>query len=180
MVMPGTIPWTVQRLLALPYDGKRHELVHGEHLVTPAPIWLHQELLGRLYVVLAPWVRERGLGVALWSPADLTLAPDTLVQPDLFVVRPDEAEARDWKAVRHLLLAVEVLSPSSSRHDRFTKRRLFQEVGVPEYWIVDPVARAVEVWTPEAKRARIVTDDLRWRVEGAGEDLVIRVVDLFA
>lgn len=179
MAMSGTIPWTVERLLALPYDGKRHELVYGEHLVTPAPSLPHQRVLGRLHLRIAEWVESSGTGIALLSPADLVLAPNTLVQPDLFVVRPDEAEARDWKAVRHLLLAVEVLSPSSARHDRFTKRRFFQQVRVPEYWILDPVARAVEVWTPAAKRARIVADDLRWRPEGAGEDLVISVADLF-
>lgn len=179
MAMPGTIPWTVERLLALPSDGKRHELVHGEHLVTPAPSLGHQRVLGVLFPLLDAFVRRNRLGLVLWSPADLTLAPETLVQPDLFVVRSDEAEARDWKAVRHLLLSVEVLSPSSARHDRFTKRRLFQEVGVPDYWIVDPVARAVEIWRPEATRAQVVTDDLRWRPEGAGEDLVISVADLF-
>ena len=179
MAMPGTNIWTVERLLALPEDGQRHELVHGEHLVTPAPNLGHQWVLRELFLPLDAFVRRNRLGTVLWSPADLTLAPGTLVQPDLFVVRPDEVRAKDWKAVRNLLLAVEALSPSTARQDRFVKRRLYQEVGVPDYWVVDPVVRAVEVWTPEAKRARIVTDELRWRPEGAGEELVIQVPGLF-
>ncbi|MFI5234641.1 MAG: Uma2 family endonuclease [Gemmatimonadales bacterium] len=178
--MSGTIPWTVERLLALPEDGQRHELVHGEHLVTPAPNLGHQWVLRALFLQLDAFVERNRLGTVLWSPADLTLAPGTLVQPDLFVIRPEEAEARNWKAVRNLLLAVEALSPSTARQDRFIKRRLYQEVGVPHYWVVDPVARAIEVWMPEAKRARIVADELRWRPEGAGEELAIRVPDLFA
>jgi len=75
---------------------------------------------------------------------------DTLVQPDLFVVPLGEARTLDWSQMRTLLLAVEVLSPSTARADRFTKRRLYQEVGIPTYWIVDPDARTLEVWTPSA------------------------------
>ena len=56
---------------------------------------------------------------------------DTLVQPDLFVVPLGEARTLDWSQMRTLLLAVEVLSPSTARADRFTKRRLYQEVGIP-------------------------------------------------
>ncbi|MBK7925483.1 MAG: Uma2 family endonuclease [Gemmatimonadetes bacterium] len=52
--------------------------------------------------------------------------------------------------MQHLLLVIEVLSPSTARADRFTKRRRYQEARVPLYWIVDPERAQVEVWTPDA------------------------------
>jgi len=70
------------------------------------------------------------------------------VQLDLFVASLTETRSNDWRAVQTLLLAIEVLSPSSQRADRFTKRRRYQAVGIPLYWVVDPDAWSVGVWTP--------------------------------
>jgi Uma2 family endonuclease len=86
-----------------------------------------------------------------------------LVQPDLFVVTPDEARTFDWSRMQDLLLAIEVLSPSTTRYDRFTKRRLYQEVGIPLYWVVDPDARAVEVWTPAATFPQVEREQIPWK-----------------
>lgn len=180
MPMSRTSPWTVEELLALPEDGRRHELVYGEHLVTPAPQYAHQRILRRLFLRVASWLEGRGLGEPLWSPADLTLTPDSLVQPDFFVVRPDEARAADWKAVRCPLLVVEVLSPGTARRDRFTKRRLYQAVGVPQYWVVDPVGRAIELWTPTARRPAVAREELRWNPGEGNDPLVIPVPALFS
>src|ERR1044071_2514839 len=70
-------------------------------------------------------------GELLASPADISWSEDTLVQPDLFVIHPDEVGAREWSAIKRLLLVVEVASRSTARADRYTKRRLYQEVGDP-------------------------------------------------
>jgi Uma2 family endonuclease len=119
------------------------------------------------------------VGLLLSSPADLSWGPDILVQPDLFVVDLEEARALEWARMQTLLLAVEVLSPSTARYDRFTKRRLYQEVGVARYWIVDPAARFVEVWTPGDRFP--VTEDARvsWHPAGAAAPLVLELTELF-
>jgi len=77
------------------------------------------------------------------------------------------------------LLAVEVVSPSSAKADRVTKRRLYQKRGMGTYWVVGPSARLVEVWHPGDDRPEIVTDVLRWRVTADAEELVIDVQELF-
>jgi hypothetical protein len=74
-----------------------------------------------------------------------------LVQPDVFVV-PAKETAGGCKGVRTLLMAVEVQSPSTARHDRVVKRRIYQEFDVRTYWIVDADARVVEVWHPVDER----------------------------
>ena len=67
---------------------------------------------------------------------------------------------------RALLLAVEILSPTSSRHDRVVKRPAYRR-HVPEYWVVDLDARLVERWAPKDERAELLTETLRWQPPGA-------------
>jgi Uma2 family endonuclease len=71
----------------------------------------------------------------------------------------------DVPPIRQLLLVVEVLSPSSSRHDRVRKRPLYQR-SVPDYWIIDLDARLVEHWAPRDDRPALVTDTLMWQPDG--------------
>jgi Uma2 family endonuclease len=171
--------YTVDEVLAFPDDGNRYELVDGELLVTPAPSMPHQVVLGRLYATLADYLRDRQDVVALFSPADITWDREQLVQPDLFVIPASEVSA-SWKSVRTLLLAVEVVSPSSARGDRLVKRRLYQRQRVATYWVVDPDARLVEVWHPDDERPEIVTDLLRWRAAPGADEVVIELPRLFA
>ena len=87
---------------------------------------------------------------------------------NVFVVEHEEAKAFDWAKVRTLLLAAEVLSLSSRRADRFTKRRLYQEFRVPCYWVVDIDARAVEVWMSDARFPTIERERVVWHSGSAG------------
>jgi hypothetical protein len=82
------------------------------------------------------------------------------VQPDLFVAPLDQVRTLDWRQVKDLLLVIEVLSPSSTRADRFTKRRLYEERRIPVYWVVDGDEGFVEVWTPEAEFPAVERDRL--------------------
>ena len=184
MAMPDLARrYTVDEVLAFPSDGNRYELVHGELLVTPSPRFRHQEILGELYARLHAYLRVHAdKGKVLLSPADITWGSDEdLVQPDVFVVAAAEVTDRDtkWQSIRTLLLAVEVVSPSSSRHDRVTKRRLYQQRGVGTYWVVDANADVVEVWRPEDERPHIVTDVLRWAVADDAAPLEIDLEELF-
>jgi Uma2 family endonuclease len=171
--------YTAEMVRALPDDGKRYEVVHGELLVTPAPRAWHQEIVARIGRRLHAYTRLVGIGHVFHSPADISWSDDTLVQPDVFVVPLGEARTLDWSHMKTLLLAVEVLSPSTARADRFTKRRLYQEVGIPVYWIVDPDARCVEVWTAGATLPTVERDVITWRPEGAGEQLRVEIAQLF-
>ncbi len=179
MGMATPLYHTADMVRALPDDGKRYETVHGELLVTPAPRPWHQEIVARLHVALQDHCAKCGVGHVFSSPADISWGPDILVQPDVFVVPLAQARTLDWAAIRSLLLAVEVLSPSSSRADRFTKRRLYQEMGIPVYWMVDADDGVVEVWTLEATFPVFERERLVWHPEAASEPLVISCAELF-
>lgn len=166
MGMPQTAHhWTPDEVRALPADGNRYEVVAGELLVTPAPRFAHQEAILFLGRVLSEYLERTKAGHVGISPADLTPETGALVQPDAFVVgligghRP-----RDWTDIERLVLAIEVLSPSTARADRTVKRRLYQRAGV-EYWIVDLEARLVERWRPGDERPEIVTEQMEWLPE---------------
>jgi Uma2 family endonuclease len=180
MVMPDTARrYTVDEVLAFPDDGNRYELVDGELLVTPAPSLGHQAVAGQLYAQLLAYLKGyKHLAQVLFSPADITWSNERLVQPDVFVV-PRSEVSRHWTSIHTLLLAVEVVSPSSARSDRLVKRRLYQRQGVATYWVVDPDARLVEVWHPEDDRPEIVTDAVRWRVAPEAEELAIALAEVF-
>jgi Uma2 family endonuclease len=182
MGMPhATLRWTPAMVRALPDDGNRYELIDGMLLVTPSPILLHQRAVSLLARTLDDYVVSRGLGEVLTSPADLTLEPETIVQPDVFVAPlVDGALPRQWTDVRGLLLAVEILSPGSRRHDRVTKRAFYARVGVPEYWIVDLDARVVERWKPGGERPELLDERLAWQPAGTDEPLELDLAALFA
>ena len=173
-------PWTPERVLALPADGNRYECLGGELLVTPAPRVAHVVVESALAVAIAPFVRKHDLGIFCHSPADISLDPFSLVQPDLFVI-PTEIELpiRDWQQVSSLLLVIEVISPRTARHDRAAKRAHYQGAGVPEYWIVDADARLVERWRPDDARPEIVTRTLVWQPRPGGAVLEIELPALF-
>jgi Uma2 family endonuclease len=183
MGMPAlpTTGWTVDMLEALPDDGKRYEIIDGELFVTPAPSFAHQRALGALYRRLYAYLERSTAGEVIFSPADVRTGPRTSVQPDLFVVRgPARLGPHGWPDLRLLLLAVEVVSPSTARADRGAKRQLYQRAGVPEYWIVDLDSRLVERWRPGDERPEILRETIEWRVEGAAEPLVIDLPALLA
>ena len=164
----------------------RYECVYGELVVTPGPAEPHQYAATAMIVRLANYIQAQGLdAVAYVSPADLSWGRDDVtVQPDVFVVPREMVRARrracTWDAIRHLLLAVEVISPSSRRSDRFKKRKLYQDQGVSLYWIVDPEAALVEVWTPDIHFPTIERERVVWHPDGASEPLTIGLAALFA
>jgi Uma2 family endonuclease len=179
MGMAAPTYYTADMVRALPDDGQRYEVVHGELLVTPAPRRPHQRIVTRLVVVLTAYLKGRGLGEVLVSPADISWGPENLVQPDVFVAPLPEVRQDERRSIRTLLLAVEVLSASTARADRFTKRRLYQEVGVPTYWIVDVDRRYVEVWTPEATFPAVEWEAVAWHPVGTAEPLHVSLEELF-
>jgi Uma2 family endonuclease len=182
MGMPQPIAdWTVARVLELPDDGSRYEVVDGELLVTPAPSLTHQVAVQTLCERLKPYVSAHVLGRVLLSPADIEFDERTLLQPDLFVARLVKGRPpKSWKDILSLLLAVEVLSPSTARADRQVKRRRYQRHGVPEYWIVDLDARLVERWRPADDRPEILVERLEWHPSPELPPLDLNLSAMFA
>lgn len=121
-------------------DGRRYELIDGVVFVTPSPSRRHQVAASGLVELLLGL--DRDLRV-LFAPLDVDFAEDTVVQPDVLVVR--RAEFDDESLPVRPLLVVEVLSPSTRGVDALLKRERYQRAGVPSYWLVDPLVPSVTV-----------------------------------
>jgi Uma2 family endonuclease len=180
MGMPNSAKWTAEMVLALPDDGRRHEVVDGELLVTPAPSWRHQHMVGALHARLREWLSVHPVGTVILAPADIVLDQHTLVEPDLFVVPlVDGRKPANWQEAGRLMLVIEILSPSSARADRYLKRYRYQRAGVPEYWIVDLDARLIERWLPDDSRPELMADRIVWQPNTDEPSLEIEIPVLF-
>ena len=170
MAMPALHPrrWTAAEVRKLTADNPlltpRYELVDGELLVTPSPGWPHQRTVKNLLFALETYLRSMQLGEVLSSPSDVELEPEFISQPDLFVLSWAEIRRlmREGFPVYALMLAIEVVSPSSGRHDRVRKRPKYQK-HVQEYWIVDPDARLIERWRGSDERPEICSAQFAWQ-----------------
>jgi Uma2 family endonuclease len=141
----------------LPNDGRRYEIHDGELCVTPSPSLEHQIISMRLVSALLKWVEAHPGGLLLYALLDVILAdrPEetSIVQPDILYLAPDRLGLASHRGIEGPpTLAVEILSPSTRTLDRVTKRRLYARYGVPYLWLVDPDARAVEVFALESDR----------------------------
>jgi Uma2 family endonuclease len=173
--------WTVDDLDDLPDDGNRYEIIDGELLVTPAPSWPHQRAILLLARRLEDYLSAQPVGEVLIAPADVPFSRVRLVQPDVFVIPfVNGRRAQKFEEVGRLLLAAEVLSPSTGRVDRVEKRVVYREEGVAEYWIVDLDARVFERSTPTDARVDIFADQLEWMPSGAAAPFVMDVAEYFA
>ncbi|MFC7326407.1 Uma2 family endonuclease [Marinactinospora rubrisoli] len=140
MSMRETAPWyrplTVDDLERMPDDGNRYELVDGRLDVSPAPVYVHTLVEGRLAIHLGPALVRAGFMILQGLGMNLKGDRDHHRIPDLAVIRADAGEHP--YLTRPPLLAVEVLSPECRDRDRFAKRAEYAEFGVPSYWIIDP------------------------------------------
>lgn len=144
---PSLLKLTYEDYLALPQDGKRHEIIDGEHYVTPSPTSRHQSALGNLHLAIGNYLREHPLGKLFLAPLDVILSNFDVVEPDLLFISNAKLEILTGGYVHGAPdLVVEILSPSTLRHDAITKRRLYGKFGVFEYWLVDPEREQVEVY----------------------------------
>jgi Uma2 family endonuclease len=138
---------TYEEFLALPDDGKHYELIEGELVLNPAPVPRHQWVVANIYFALRMHFENQGGGRAYFSPIDVVLPSENVLEPDIIVLIGDRLSLIGPKNVQGPPnIAVEVLSDGSRRKDEVTKRRLYERYGVDEYWIADPETETVKIY----------------------------------
>jgi Uma2 family endonuclease len=131
--------WDYAAYAAIPYDGKIHEIICGEHFTNDIPNLYHQEVSRHIQFQLYTQIELTELGKVMDAPVDLQLSEHDIVQPDLVVVMRQRKHILTPTKIKGVPdLVIEILSPSNSDHDLKTKRNLYQASGIPEYWIVFP------------------------------------------
>ncbi|MDR0307839.1 MAG: Uma2 family endonuclease [Chitinispirillales bacterium] len=130
-------------------DGKRWELIGGvAYAMAPAPAPGHQSVCVELARQLATFLKGKPCKLFI-APFDVRLNADdgdnTVVQPDLLVVCDrSKIDDKGYRGVPDFI--IEIISPSSTRHDRWVKNNLYKSAGVREYWIIDPNSKTMDVF----------------------------------
>ena len=141
------VPLTYDDYLVMPDDGKRYELIEGELFLCPTPSTRHQTVSRHLQFALMEALEKPGLAQIFDAPTDLVLNRTNVVQPDLIIIGAAKFHLITRRAIEGVPdVAVEILSPSSEDRDRFIKRKLFERLQIPEYWVVDPEASSLTVY----------------------------------
>lgn len=184
MAMPvvARTDWTVEMLDALPDDGRRYELIDGELFVTPAPADVHQYVLVELCARFHAYLSGTSVARVVVSPADVRCGDRTRnrVQPDVFVVRTVDGVRPSYPfAMSDLLVAIDIASPGNPRYDYHTKRLLFLQNGVPEYWVVDPDARNISRWRESDAPGEVLSQTITWHPAVMAGPLEIDIGALF-
>ncbi len=137
---------------ALP-EGFPAQLIEGCLVKEPSPTYEHNSIATCLFLQLGGIVAPELLPM---PPSDVGLGKHDVYQPDIVVLRSVPApNARD---VGIPLLAIEILSPSTERRDRYVKRTKLIEAGTAEVWLIDPKERHIEVWSKAGMR--LASDDI--------------------
>ena len=144
---------TYDDYLLFPDDGKRHELIDGEHYVTPSPNLRHQAISGRLYLLIGTWLRDHPTGQIYFAPLDVIFSRFDVVEPDLLYVSNERAPEILGEYVTGAPdLVIEIGSPSTRQRDETIKRGLYERSGVTEYWVVDPEIDVIRVYRRSGER----------------------------
>lgn len=163
--------FTYEDYVLFPDDGKRHELIEGEHYVTPSPTTRHQRVLGDIFASLRRYLQTRPIGVVYFAPCDVVLSEQDVVQPDLLYISEARAHIVTDKNIQGAPdLVVEIVSESSRRLDELTKRKFYERFGVEEYWIVDPELDTMKIYTRSGdafERARELSKETGDTLESA-------------
>ncbi len=143
----GHLRLTYEDYRLIPDDGKRHELIDGEHVLSPSPNTKHQRIAGVLLTALKNFLREHPLGEIFIAPYDVVLSDFDVVQPDLIFVATAQAAIVTEANIRGIpTLVVEILSEGNRKLDETIKRQRFEHYGIPEYWIIDPALDQVKIY----------------------------------
>lgn len=133
-------------------EDEHIEIINGEAVLMAAPSRVHQEICFEIGRQLGNYLEGKQcraypapFGVRLFEQeGDKPEDVKTIVEPDISVVCDRrKLDKLGCKGAPDLI--IEVLSPSTQRHDQLVKLNLYQRAGVREYWIVDPENRTVRV-----------------------------------
>jgi Uma2 family endonuclease len=144
---PG-VKLTYDDFVLFPDDGKRHELIDGEHYVTPSPNTRHQRILARLHLLIGGWLDVHPIGQAFFAPYDVVFTNVDIVEPDLLYFSNERAAQviTPMHARGAPEIVVEIASRGTRKRDETIKRRLYEREGVSEYWVVDPEVDVIRIY----------------------------------
>ncbi len=140
-------------------DNAWYELINGELVQKQSPTVDHQNIVGNILMAMKSYARKNNLGRVYPAPLDVVLDDENAYQPDVLFIRKDRYHIIDDKekiVIGAPDLIVEVLSKGTARHDKGTKRDIYEMYGVREYWLIDQKSKVVEIYGFEQQRFKLM------------------------
>jgi Uma2 family endonuclease len=152
--------WTYEDYLHLPDDNHRYEIIEGVLYVSETFDADHQTTINKIVYQMKQFVIQNQLGDVFIEPFEIHLAKNIRpVQPDVLFIKAEKWSAKSKKYFEGSPdLVVEVLSPNTRRVDQFIKFGTYEKAQIPEYWMVDPKARLVQVYILDNQQYVLLDD----------------------
>jgi len=131
----------------MPQGPPYYQVIDGDLIMSPSPETYHQSIAGRIHFLILQFLEKKPIGEVFIAPLDVFLTDINIYQPDVVFV----SNRRRSMITEHGIegapdLVVEILSPGTARFDKGSKRKIYGRTGVRELWLVDPVARLLQVY----------------------------------
>lgn len=137
-------------------EGTPYQLIGGELVMTPSPVPYHQRISRRIEFELLKFVEAKDIGEVLDAPIDVYLSETETYQPDIIFISKDRLDIIGEKKIEAAPdLVIEILSPGTAYYDLIHKKNIYEQCGVKEYWIVDPMEQSIEVYENTKKEFKL-------------------------
>lgn len=136
-------------------EGAPYQLINGELVMSPSPIFNHQKIVGYIYYKITEYLLKNNLGIAIISPMDVYLTEEDVYQPDIIFISNENKGIIKDRVHGVPDLVIEVLSPTTGYYDLVKKKKIYEQTGVKEYWIIDPEMKTVEVFENKNKEFQV-------------------------
>ncbi|GAB6283068.1 MAG: Uma2 family endonuclease [Ignavibacterium sp.] len=136
-------------------EGAPYQLINGELVMSPSPVYFHQKIIMNLINSFSKYIEQNKVGEIILSPMDVYLTEENVYQPDIiFISNENKGIIKD--RVRGVPdFVIEVLSPTTGYYDLVKKKKIYEQTGVKEYWIIDPEMKTVEVLENKDKEFQV-------------------------
>ena len=115
--------------------------------MSPSPLRYHQVISRNLVLMIGSYLEKSSIGEIYFAPFDVCLSEVNVYQPDLvFISNQNRSILTEQGAEGAPDLVVEILSPSTARYDKGSKRKIYARTGVKELWVVDPDAKNIQAY----------------------------------
>jgi len=140
-------PITRHEYATIPFGAPNYQLIEGDLIMAPSPGSFHQDIAGKLHLLLGVYLQTHPLGRLFIAPLDVHLSDINIYQPDLFFIRSENTAIIEEHGIEGAPdLVVEILLKTTEKYDLGIKRSVYTRTGVEEMWIVDPAQRTLALY----------------------------------
>ena len=145
--MPHTVispPRTMLEAFKSLPEGTLVQLINNQLVMAAAPLDIHQQVLGDIFIEISIVVKKNKLGQTRVAPYDVYLSNRNVFQPDICFIANDNLNKIEEDGLHGVPdLVIELLSPSTSKYDLDDKKDVYERYGVKEYFIIEPATKSI-------------------------------------